>query len=206
MIVLSGADLVLPDRLLGPGSIVIEEGRILEIRGGTVPASPGNMHFDLHGHYVVPGFIDVHVHGLLGLDSLDGPHAVASIAASLPRYGVTAFCPTSVACSPSVLRRFLLAVRQARVTRAPLAARVLPAHLESNFLNPDYRGAQPVECLRLPPSQSASAGSENQRSHRRVRTARPAWPVRASKILISAATASRSLCSRIGPHYMRNLS
>ncbi len=157
MIVLSGADLVLPDRLLGPATVVIDGDRIVDIRPGEMPASPGDLHFDLHGHYVVPGFIDVHVHGLHGLDALDGPHAVASIAAILPRYGVTAFCPTSVACSPRVLRRFLLAVRQARLTPPPQASRVLPAHLESNFLNPDYRGAQPVECLRVPP---ASAGEQ----------------------------------------------
>jgi len=152
MIVLSGADLVLPGRILGPGSLVIEGDRIVEIRDGGIAAAPGDTHFDLHGYYVVPGFIDVHVHGLLGLDSLDGPHAVNSIAAALPRYGVTAFCPTSVACSPSVLHRFLLAVRLARLAPAAQSARVLPAHLESNFLNPDYRGAQPVECLRLPPA------------------------------------------------------
>ncbi len=152
MIALSGADLVLPGRLLGPGSLVIEDDRIVDIRPGSVAPSPGGLHFDLAGHYVVPGFIDVHVHGVQGLDSLDGSHAVASIASLLPRYGVTAFCPTSVACSPVVLQRFLLAVRQARRGPAPLAARVLPAHLESNFLNPDYRGAQPVECLRQPPA------------------------------------------------------
>ncbi len=156
MIALSGADLVLPDRLLGPGSLVMDGDRIVDIRVGTLAAGPGDLQFDLHGHYVVPGFIDVHVHGVAGVDSLDGSHAVASIASVLPRYGVTAFCPTSVACSPSVLRRFLLAVRQARLAPAPQSARVLPAHLESNFLNPDYRGAQPVECLRLPPmSRSA---------------------------------------------------
>lgn len=157
MIVLSGADLVLPGRILGPGSLVLEGDRIIDVREGRVAASPGDLHFDLEGHYVVPGFIDVHVHGVLGLDSLDGPHAVNSIAAALPRYGVTAFCPTSVACSPSMLRRFLLAVRQARLAPAPQSARVLPAHLESNFLNPDYRGAQPVECLRLPPSPITSS-------------------------------------------------
>jgi N-acetylglucosamine-6-phosphate deacetylase len=151
MIMLSGADLVLPDRLLGPGSVVIDGNRIVDVRAGAIASSPGDLHFDLHGHYIVPGFVDVHVHGLQGLDSLDGPHAVGSIAALLPRYGVTAFAPTSVACSPGILRRFLLAVRQARLAPAPQAARVLPAHLESNFLNPDYRGAQPVECLRMPP-------------------------------------------------------
>ncbi len=158
MILLSGADLVLPDRLLGPGSVVIDGDRIVDVRPGTVPSSPGDTHFDLQHHYIVPGFIDVHVHGVLGLDALDGPHVVNEIAAALPRFGVTAFCPTSVACSPPVLRRFLFAVRQARLAPAPHAARVLPAHLESNFLNPDYRGAQPVECLRLPPAPEIDAG------------------------------------------------
>jgi len=44
----------------------------------------------------------------------------------------------------------LAGVRAARTTRPPGGARVLPAHLESNFLNPQFKGAQPVDCLRLP--------------------------------------------------------
>jgi N-acetylglucosamine-6-phosphate deacetylase len=43
-------------------------------------------------------------------------------------------------------------VRLARLNRPPDAARVLPAHLESNFINPEFKGAQPLECLRLPSS------------------------------------------------------
>jgi N-acetylglucosamine-6-phosphate deacetylase len=78
--------------------------------------------------------------------------AVRRIARRLPRYGVTAFCPTSVACSPEKLRDMLEDVRLARLSRPPDAARVLPAHLESNFINPEFKGAQPLECLRLPSS------------------------------------------------------
>jgi N-acetylglucosamine-6-phosphate deacetylase len=73
---------------------------------------------------------------------------VARIASALVRYGVTAFCPTSVACAPDDLRTFLNQVRDLRVTPEPNAARVLPAHLESNFINPEFRGAQPETCLR----------------------------------------------------------
>jgi N-acetylglucosamine-6-phosphate deacetylase len=47
----------------------------------------------------------------------------------------------------------LQAVRAARTTRVPGGSRVLPAHLESNFINPEFRGAQPLECLRRPPSR-----------------------------------------------------
>jgi N-acetylglucosamine-6-phosphate deacetylase len=76
----------------------------------------------------------------------------------MPRFGVTGFCPTSIACDPSSLRRMLSEVRSARTTRPPGGARVLPAHLESNFINPDYKGAQPLDCLRAAPNRSAHKG------------------------------------------------
>jgi len=164
MIVLSGATLVLPDRVLSPGTLVIEEGRIAEIRSDA--QSGGHAAFAFHGHYIVPGFIDVHVHGVDGVDALDvrpDDDAVAAIAARLPRYGVTAFCPTTVACGPEALRRVLDQVRRARETPAARSARVLPAHLESNFINPEYNGAQPAACLRSPRAaldRSAKASAE----------------------------------------------
>ncbi len=154
MIVLSGAELVLPDRILTPGTLVIDGGRIADIRHGVTPGrtTGGHPHpmFAFHGHYIVPGFIDVHVHGVDGVDSLDGGEAIRFIASRLPRFGVTAFCPTTVACAPEPLRRVLDQVRTAREHPEPRAARVLPAHLESNFINPEFRGAQPLGCLRSP--------------------------------------------------------
>jgi len=152
MIRLSGADLVLPDRVLTGGTIVIDGERILDVRSDLPPegGSRLQLEFDLPGHYVVPGFIDVHVHGVEGIDTLDGGSAIATIAGRLPKYGVTGFCPTSIACDPLALRTMLAGVRLARTTRPPGGARVLPAHLESNFINPEYKGAQPAACLRSP--------------------------------------------------------
>ena len=75
MIVLSGAALVLPDRILSPGTLVIEDGRIAEIRSDA--PSGGHAAFAFHGHYIVPGFIDVHVHGVDGVDALDDPARTA---------------------------------------------------------------------------------------------------------------------------------
>lgn len=166
MLVLSGATLVLPDRLLSPGTLVIDNGHIVEVRSGLTQHGDASA-LPLHGHFIVPGFIDVHTHGLLGVDTLDGPGAVRRIAALLPRYGVTAFCPTTVACAPHTLRRFLDDVRQARAAPDVDAARVLPAHLESNFINRDYAGAQPVACLRSPRvALDALRRSDGRRSHR----------------------------------------
>lgn len=148
-LVLSGATVVLPDRLLSPGTLVIEGDRIVDVRAGDGQGSGG---LPLSGHVIVPGFVDVHVHGLGGVDALDGAGAVGRLAALLPRHGVTAFCPTTVACPPRALRAFLNEVRHARAAPAPRSARVLPAHLESNFINPAYAGAQPSGCLRSPRS------------------------------------------------------
>jgi N-acetylglucosamine-6-phosphate deacetylase len=162
MILLSGADLVLPDRVVTGGSLVIEEDRIADVLPHTQQAGSEAVYFDLAHHYVVPGFIDVHVHGVEGVDTLAGGSAIASIAERMPKYGVTAFCPTSIACTPGVLRDMLAAVRAARTTRPPGGARVLPAHLESNFINPDYKGAQPLECIRRPPGPGLPRATEPQ--------------------------------------------
>ena len=149
MIALSGGDLVLPGGVNARGSVVIDGGRIAAVEAKPV-APAGATIVDASNCFVVPGFIDVHVHGVEGHDTLDGGDAVARIASLLPRYGVTGFCPTTVACGPDDLQSFLGQVGQARDHRAPGSARVLPAHLESNFINPDYRGAQPLTCLRSP--------------------------------------------------------
>jgi N-acetylglucosamine-6-phosphate deacetylase len=75
------------------------------------------------------------------------------------KYGVTAFCPTTVACGPGALRDVLESVAHLRSDTTYSGARVLPAHLESNFINPDFKGAQPETCLRKPPDVLRSAGS-----------------------------------------------
>lgn len=152
---LTGGSLVLADRVLGGQTLVIEDGHIVEILSGPRSVSPGEIRIDAAGCYVLPGFIDVHVHGASGIDVLDGPGSVAAVARELPRWGVTAFCPTSVACPPETLAAFLDEVASLRAAPGLQGARVLPAHLESNFINPDFKGAQPGACLRVPAATSA---------------------------------------------------
>lgn len=168
MIVLAGGDLVLPDRILSHGSLVIDGARIVAVEPRAVPDVPGATTLDAAGCFVVPGFVDVHVHGVEGSDTLDDDDPIARIAARLPRYGVTAFCPTTVACPPARLRAVLSRVAAARAARPAASARVLPAHLESNFINPEYRGAQPQECLRAP--HPAVGGAAPAQAEHDVRT------------------------------------
>lgn len=156
---LRGARVVTPDGVLDDGAVVVAGGRIVEI-GPATAASPDDI--DCAGGWIVPGFVDSHVHGTHGVDVLAGGDAVARVAALLPRYGVTGFLPTAVACAPADLAAFLAAVAVERAQPTPGAARVLGAHLESNFINPDYRGAQPARCLRRPPSAGETVTAEGE--------------------------------------------
>ena len=159
MIVLAGATLVLPDRVVERGSLVVAEGRIQSIHHHAIDRPSGATWIDAATHTIVPGFIDVHVHGIEGVDVLDDAQAVQRAAALMPKYGVTAFCPTSIACTPEKLTALLDGVEAARARPSPGAARVLPAHLESNFINPEFNGAQPAACLRTPQGALGASGA-----------------------------------------------
>jgi N-acetylglucosamine-6-phosphate deacetylase len=141
----AGATIVKPDGLLESGTLTIEGDRISAV----APGETGDAR-NLRGHFIVPGFVDVHVHGVRGIDSLDGGDAIVRMARVLPEYGVTAFCPTSIACPPDDLRGMLSAVRTSRQQRNEQSARLLPAHLESNFISAAFKGAQPESCIRAP--------------------------------------------------------
>ena len=160
MIVLAGGDIVLPGQILPNAALVIDGSQIAAVEPHARVDTAGATVIQTPNCYVVPGFTDVHVHGIDGCDTLDEHDGVARVASRLPRYGVTAFCPTTVACTPSALRTVLAQVAEARAARPAKSARVLPVHLESNFINPDYRGAQPLKCLRRPSDQAGDRAGE----------------------------------------------
>jgi N-acetylglucosamine-6-phosphate deacetylase len=147
---------ILPDRVASGSSILVEAGRVGDVIPHAISSSSADRIVRLDDAIVAPGFVDLHVHGVNGVDVLDGVDAVARVASYLPRWGVSAFCPTAVACPPDVLRQFLQQVRHLRAQPPAGSARVLPAHLESNFLNPEFRGAQPAAHL-CPPEGAGCA-------------------------------------------------
>ena len=91
----------------------------------------------------LPGFIDLHVHGGGGRDTMDGGDAVARIAAAHARHGTTALLATTVTAPPQDLEAALHALAPACRVRPAGGARVLGVHLEGPYINPGKLGAQP---------------------------------------------------------------
>ena len=105
---------------------------------------------DLAGDYLLPGFVDVHIHAFRGQDTMSGESNVRQMARDLYREGVAAFLPTTMSASVDDTRRALEGIRAVMRRPDAHAARVLGAHMEAPFLNPDKRGAQLGEFLHAP--------------------------------------------------------
>ena len=116
----------------------------------TTPPGPAAAALDATGCTVLPGFIDLHVHGAMGCDTMDGdPSALAAMARFYARHGVTAFLPTTMTAGPQATLAAVQAV--AAYCQAPgIGARVLGVHLEGPFISPRFPGAQLADAIRPP--------------------------------------------------------
>lgn len=96
---------------------------------------------DAHGAYVSPGFLNVHIHGCVGADTMDDdPEAIRKMQLFQARTGVTAFLPTTMTYDFPTLGRAFRHVREAMAREE--GARVLGCHMEGPFISPAKKGAQ----------------------------------------------------------------
>lgn len=96
---------------------------------------------------VLPGFIDLHVHGGGGADVMDGNGAIDTIARTHARFGTTSLLATTMTAPRASIEQALADVGRAMRQRPSQAARVLGVHLEGPFINAGRLGAQP-DCAR----------------------------------------------------------
>ena len=110
---------------------------IAVVKGGAVdPASNTD-------DYILPGFIDLHVHGGGGKDVMEAGDAVRTIAALHARHGTTSLLATTMTAPSDDIELALAAIGRAAARRGAGEARVLGAHLEGPYINPGKLGAQP---------------------------------------------------------------
>ncbi len=122
---------VLTPEGLRSGTLVFGE-RIEAFRPGKAPE-----------RFVLPGFIDLHVHGGAGADAMEGEAAVRKLARFHARHGTTALLATTVTAPRGDLERALVGIEAVRLGRRSGEARVLGAHLEGPWISPKKLGAQP---------------------------------------------------------------
>jgi N-acetylglucosamine-6-phosphate deacetylase len=131
--------LLMPDGSWRVTDLLAEDGRITQI--GPVERTYMGAVWNADGQAVVPGFIDVHLHGGAGFDVLDGtPEALSGLARHLAVSGVTGYLATTVACPETTLMPLFGEAKAG-------APALLGIHIEGSFINPAKAGAQDAESL-----------------------------------------------------------
>ena len=155
-LLISGATVAADDGLLAPGWLVAAGGRIQAVGPGEAPAGVrtevgalGRV-VDGRGAVLLPGFVDVHVHGGDGADAMDAdPESLRRMARFHATHGVTSLLPTTWSASPAALEAAVAAIAE---VLGPVdgGATILGAHLEGPWINPARAGAQDPAGIRTP--------------------------------------------------------
>lgn len=105
---------------------------------------------DAKGKYVSPGFIDIHIHGSGGYDTMDATAtALRVISTTIAENGVTSYLPTTMTMDSISIYSALDAIRQA-MSLENEGAKILGAHMEGPFINEKYKGAQKADNIIKP--------------------------------------------------------
>ena len=127
----------------------LQDGRVTHVAGEIAPCA-GERTLEMQGDYLLPGFVDVHVHAFRGQDAMQGEAAVRHMARELYREGVAAFLPTTMSAEAEATQQAVAGIRAVMDHPEPRGARAAGAHMEAPFLNPERCGAQRAECLCSP--------------------------------------------------------
>ncbi|WP_217592078.1 N-acetylglucosamine-6-phosphate deacetylase [Cohnella sp. GbtcB17] len=148
---ISNVRAVLRDRIVEDAEVLIEDGKIVGIsekmEGGA--ASSALQHLDGQGQLLIPGMIDVHIHGAKGFDMMDGStRSVEEVSRACVETGCTSFLATSVS---STLEQFLgMAKSVGEVAGREPGAAIAGIHMEGPYLHPKRKGMQNEAYLRHP--------------------------------------------------------
>lgn len=127
--------------------LAVQDGRIAAI--GTDLGEAAET-LDLSGRRIVPGFVDIHIHGCAGSDTCDAtPDALAAMAGYLITKGVTSFCPTTMTISHDGILAALKNA-QACMENPPAGAAIRGVNMEGPYIAESRKGAQKAEFVRRP--------------------------------------------------------
>ncbi|MCH7322928.1 N-acetylglucosamine-6-phosphate deacetylase [Solibacillus sp. MA9] len=148
------ANIVMEDRVLTNGFLQITDKKITIIDSmGNFPLLAGSEEIiDCQQQgYIIPGMIDIHVHGAVGYDFMDGDiESYEKIAKYLASEGVTAFLATTMTCPMVEIEAAIDALALYKKEQSESVPEMIGIHLEGPFINRSKKGAQPEEAILKP--------------------------------------------------------
>ncbi|MBB4823392.1 N-acetylglucosamine-6-phosphate deacetylase [Sporosarcina luteola] len=149
------AAVVLEDSVISRGYVCIEDGKIISV--GKMETCPQLIKEETimdckNEKTVIPGMIDIHVHGTCGHDAMDATQeALSGISQGLVKEGTTSFLATTMTNPRNLIEDALRAVKEYRSLDGKQGiAELLGIHLEGPFINPKQKGAQPEKAILQP--------------------------------------------------------
>lgn len=147
-------NIILKDSIIKNGIVIFEKEikhiMSLEEFKAFKSYNPNIEIIDAQDKYISPGFIDVHIHGCGGCDTMDGTEeAIKTISETVSKYGVTSFLPTTMTMSFESIYTSLEVIKRYMKTKYK-GAKILGVHIEGPFINKKYKGAQNAEYITYP--------------------------------------------------------
>ena len=134
--IINNARIVLKDRIIENGSLECSDGIIKRI--STYPLIGDEM-IDANGGILMPGFIDIHMHGSANIDFMDAaPKDYKTVSESLYSEGVTTYLATTLTSDAESLKKVARAVKEAKADNPSLGG----IHLEGPYISAKHKGAQ----------------------------------------------------------------
>ncbi|MBB2910518.1 N-acetylglucosamine-6-phosphate deacetylase [Streptosporangium becharense] len=151
MLIVVNARVVTPHQVLDPGWVAVEEGRIAGVGRGDPPARSGAVLHDLGGRFVLPGFIDLHMHGGGGAQiTTDDQEEILTAVAFHRRHGTTSTLASLVTDQIDRMAASVSAIAEIIRSGDTSRGRIVGVHLEGPFLNPAKKGSHHAEHLLAP--------------------------------------------------------
>ena len=149
MKLLKNVSLILPHKTIENGAILFSD-KIEKIYSVPPTDLEDIETIDGDGGYLSPGFIDIHIHGAGGSDTMEANReALENISRTIVKYGVTSFLPTTMTMDEPEIKKALANVK--RMKREGLkGAKPVGVHMEGPFINKKYKGAQNDENIEAP--------------------------------------------------------
>jgi N-acetylglucosamine-6-phosphate deacetylase len=210
MIVLCAHRLYTPQVEIQNPIVFIEDGLISAVSSRAEQEIPANATVvdlnrgELAGAILVPGFVDIHMHGGAGVDVMAAAHSeLPRLNRFLATHGVTGYFPTTLAApldqTCAALERIAGAIEAGKASEPAngdaVQARPLGVHLEGPFLSHQRRGVHPPENLVAPSLELFERLWQSARGHIRMMTIAPELP---GALEVIAEAARRKVCVSIG--------